>query len=110
MSYLKKIVLSVVFAGLMLSSGLLKSTAALAAGGGQDIRIRFGQDRRPDRRDWYRLRREERDELRRVREQDRDRRLRYQYNNRIRIVGFYDQFGNFHQVGYYDRWGFFHRV
>ena len=110
MVYLRKVFFSLALAALMLSSGFMKQTVAFAGGGGQDIYIRYSRDRRPDRWEWERLRREERDELRLIREQDREHRLRYRMNNRIRLVGFFDQWGNFHQTGYYDRWGFFHRI
>src|SRR5258708_4824478 len=104
----KKVLASVALAGLLLSSGLISNSVALASGhaGGQD---RDWNRQRPNRDERERFRREEREELRRSREMDRNRRLRYQMNNRVRTVGYFDQFGNFHRYGYYDRWGFFHR-
>jgi len=87
----------------------LKNQVALANSvvtGGQDPNWR---DRRPGRDERDRLRREERDELARIRGMDRDHRLRYRMNNRVRNVGYFDRWGNFHQYGYYDRWGYFHR-
>ncbi|SRR6266576_2409127 len=107
---LKKILVSLSLSVFILSSGLMGNSVALAGTGhmgGQDRDWR--QDRRPDRWERERLRREEREEMARIRQQDREHRLRYQMNNRVRMVGYFDQFGNFHQIGYYDRWGFFHR-
>ena len=106
----KKVLASLALAVLILSSGLMGNSVALAANGhmGQDRDDRWDR-RRPTREEQQRFRREEREELRRIREMDRQHRLRYQTNNRLRSVGYYDQFGNFHQYGYYDRWGFFHR-
>jgi hypothetical protein len=107
---LKKILASFALSSLILLSGLMSNSVALAATphmGGQDRDWR--EDRRPDRGQRERLRREEREEMGRVREMDREHRLRYRMNNQTRMVGYYDQFGNFHQYGYYDRWGYFHR-
>ena len=107
---LKKILASLALSGLILSSGLTSNSVASAKTpnmGGQDRDWR--QDRRPERWQQERLRREEREEMARIREMDREHRLRYRMNNQTRMVGYFDQFGNFHQYGYYDRWGFFHR-
>jgi hypothetical protein len=104
----KKGFASLALALFILSSGVAGNSVALARSGhvsGQDWRW----NRRPNREERERFRREEREELRRIREMDRNRRLRYQMNNRVRTVGYFDQFGNFHRYGYYDRWGFFHR-
>ena len=109
---LKKVLVSLVLSGFILSSGLMSNSIALASGNGagQDREWqRDRQDRRGNRDDRERARREERDDMARIREMDRDRRLRYRYNNRVRTVGYYDRWGNFHQYGYYDRFGFFHR-
>ena len=107
---LKKSLASLGLSALILSSGLMGNSVAIAVTGHLGGQTQYwGQDRRPDRWEQQRLRREERLELARIREMDRERRLRYRMNNRIRTVGYFDRFGTFHQYGYYDRWGFFHR-
>lgn len=101
---------SLALAGAILGSGVASNSTVLAAAGpvpAQDHDWR--QDRRPSRDERERFRREEREELSRIRELDRQHRLRYRTANRVRSVGYFDGFGNFHQYGYYDRWGFFHR-
>ncbi|SRR6266550_8294775 len=107
---LKKVLASLALSVLILSSGLIANSVAFATTGrtgGQVVVVQ--QNRRPDRWERERLRREEREEMIQIREKDRDHRLRYQMNNRVRVVGYFDQFGNFQRIGYYDRWGFFHR-
>jgi hypothetical protein len=102
---LKKILVTLAISGFILSSGLIgRSVSAAPAGAGQDRNWR--QDRRGDRDD---RRREEREELSRIRRLDREHQLRYRFDNRVRIVGYHDRWGSFHQYGYYDRFGFFHR-
>src|SRR5258706_15877672 len=110
---LKKVLASLALVVFILSSGLMGSAVASARTGpaGQDRDWRR-QERRDDRRDRWereRARREEREELFRVRQFDWQNQLRYRSSNGVRIVGYYDQFGFFHQYGYYDRFGFFHR-
>lgn len=107
---LKKALISLALSIFVLSSGVIGSSVALAGVGhlgGQDPY--WQRDRRPDRWERERARRDEREEINRIRELDRDRRVRYRMNNRIRIAGYYDRWGNFHQYGYYDRFGIFHR-
>jgi len=106
----KKVLASLALVVMFLSSGLIGSSVAGASSvnpSGQDQDWRW--QRRPNREERERFRREERDEMRRIRDQDREHRLRYRMNNRVRTVGYFDGFGNYHQYGYYDRWGFFHR-
>jgi hypothetical protein len=106
---LKKVLVSLALSGFILSSGLMANSVALARTGpaGQDRD--WQRDRRRDRDDRDRARREEREELFRIRQMDREHQLRYRYNNSVRVVGYTDRWGNFHQYGYYDRFGFFHR-
>jgi hypothetical protein len=60
--------------------------------------------------EWHRRDRErERREFNALRRLDYQRRLRYRYQGRNRMVGYYDRFGRFHRFGYYDRFGWFHR-
>jgi len=103
---LKKITVSLCLTLVFILSSGFASTSLVQAQG-------WGQWRREQRREeqWERQRRirEEREALNRIRRLDRDRQLRYQYNNSMRLVGYYDYFGRFHAVGYYDRFGFFHR-
>jgi hypothetical protein len=110
---LKKVLASFALFIFILSSGVMGSSVALArttpTGQDRDWRQDRRQDRRDDRWERERNRREEREELNRIRQFDRNRQLRYRSNNGVRVVGYYDQFGLFHQYGYYDRFGFFHR-
>ena len=70
---LKKTLASLALAVLILSSGLVGNSVALAATGHVGTQDRnWGQDRRPDRWEQQRLRREERLELARIREMDRE--------------------------------------
>jgi hypothetical protein len=48
-------------------------------------------------------------ELNRIRQLDRYRQLRYRNYRGMRLVGYYDLWGNFQPVGYYDRFGRFWR-
>src|ERR1700681_1400235 len=94
----KKAFVSLALVVLILASGVMSNSVALAGGGhvpGQDRDWR--EDRRPSREERERFRREERGEMARVREMDREHRLRYRMNNRVRTVGYFDGYGNFHQ-------------
>jgi hypothetical protein len=107
---LTRVLASLALSGFILSSGLVGNPVTFASSGpsgGQDRDWR--QARRRDRDDRERARREERNEMSRIREMDREHQLRYRTNNRVRTVGYYDRWRNFHQYGYYDRFGFFHR-
>jgi len=105
---LKKTLTLVALSVFILSTGLIRNAAAFAVThtGGQVVVV---QQRRPERWERERLRREEREEMVQIRQMDRDHRLRYRMNNRVRVVGYFDQSGNFQQIGYYDRWGYFHK-
>jgi len=106
---LGRMIVSLALAGLILGSSAMANSVVLAGNGYVSGQDRDWGDRRPNREERERFRREERDEMRRIREMDREHRLRYRMNNRVRTVGFFDGYGNYHQYGYYDRWGFFHR-
>lgn len=94
---LKKGVVSLAIAGVFILSPGVASNSLVQA-----------QDGR--RGEWHQRDRDrERREFERVRRFDRDRQLRYRYQGRNRLVGYYDRFGRFHAYGYYDRFGWFHR-
>ena len=94
---LKKIVVTLVLSAIViLSAGTAVTSEAMAQG------------RRWDRHDRW-DRRGDRDDLERIRRLDHERQLRYRWNNSIRVLGYHDRFGRFHQYGFYDRFGRFHR-
>ena len=94
---IKKIVVTLVLSAVViLSAGTAVNSDAMAQG------------RRWDRHDRW-DRRGDRDDLERIRRLDHERQLRYRWNNSIRVLGYHDRFGRFHQYGFYDRFGRFHR-
>src|SRR5947207_9041195 len=96
---LRKTIVSLALAVLILASGAMTNSALAAVGHApaQDRDWRY--DRRPSREERERYRREERDAMRRIRENDRDHRLRYRISNRTRTVRYFDGYGNYHQYG-----------
>jgi len=107
---LKKLFVSLT-AVLILSSGLAGGSAVLASGryvSGQD-QDRWWENRRPNREEAREFRRQEREEMKAIRQLDRSHQLRYQRDNRVRVIGYFDSANTFHRYGYYDRWGYFHK-
>ena len=96
---------------LILSLGLIGSSAAFAStryGTGQD-QDRWWDNRRPNKEEAKEFRRQEREEWKEIRKMDRQHRLRYQRENSVRVIGYFDSSRTFHRYGYYDRWGYFHK-
>jgi hypothetical protein len=108
---IKKLLVSLVAAGFILSSALVAGSSAMASARysrGQD-QDRWWDNRRPNREEAKEFRRQEKEEMKEVRQMDRDHRLRYQRENQVRVMGYFDSAGSFHRYGYYDRWGYFHK-
>src|SRR5215467_9288414 len=97
----KKLLVSLAAGILILSSGLVGGSVAFASaryGVGQE-RDRWWENRRPNREEGREFRRQEREEMKEIRRLDRDHRLRYQRDNRVRVIGYFDSARTFHRYG-----------
>jgi len=107
----KKLFVSLVASAFILSSGIIGSSVASASARyaiGQD-QDRWWENRRPNRDEAREFRRQEAEEFKEIRRLDRQHRLRYQRDNQVRVVGYFDTASTFHRYGYYDKWGYFHK-